>query len=61
MQVIEFNRGSSVNSTLIIPPTERGRPIIIEGESLEEISNALRHEGFGEVSIDKIIEKIPAG
>lgn len=45
------------SSTIIIPPTERGRPITIEG-SKEEIAEQLRHEGFSDATIERLLKEI---
>jgi hypothetical protein len=51
---------SDDTSTLIIPPTEQGRKITIEGETADEIRNALLTEGFSEATASEIIGKLSA-
>ena len=48
---------SDVSSILIIPPTEKGIKIIIEGEILEEIQHDLQVEGFSMEASSEIIGK----
>lgn len=51
---------SDDSSTIIIPPTEQGRPISIEGETPEEIRVALHAEGFSEAATNEIISLLQA-
>ncbi len=51
---------SDGSSTLIIPPTEQGRKITIEGETAEEIRNDLLIEGFSETATNEIFAKLLA-
>lgn len=48
---------SDGSSTIIIPPTEQGRQITIEGETLDEIRKDLLAEGFSEVAANEIVGK----
>jgi hypothetical protein len=45
--------------TAIMPPTSKGRPIEIEGETVDEIRVQLSHEGFDERQIEKIVGHFP--
>jgi hypothetical protein len=54
------NVESDGSSTLIIPPTAQGRKISIEGETLEEIREGLRSEGFSESAANEIVGNFPA-
>ncbi len=51
---------SDDTSTLIIPPTEQGRKITIEGETADEIRNDLLTEGFSEAAASEIVGKLSA-
>jgi len=51
---------SEGSSTIIIPPTEQGRQITIEGETPDEIRKDLLAEGFSEVATNEIVGKLPA-
>lgn len=51
---------SDGSSTLIIPPTEQGRPITIDGETPDEIRNDLLSEGFSEAAVNEIVGKLSA-
>ncbi|MBI5919979.1 MAG: hypothetical protein HY849_11500 [Nitrosomonadales bacterium] len=49
---------SDGSSTIIIPPTAKGRQIAIEGETTDEIRKDLLAEGFSEAAADKIVGKL---
>jgi len=49
---------SDGSSTLVIPPTEQGRQITIEGETPEEIRKDLLREGFSETVANEIVGKL---
>lgn len=49
---------SDDTSTMIIPPTEKGRKITIEGETAEEIKKDLLIEGFSEMASNEIVGKL---
>jgi len=51
---------SDGSSTIIIPPTEQGRQIAIEGETPDEIRKDLLAEGFSEAAANQIVGKLPA-
>lgn len=51
---------SDGSSTMVIPPTEQGRPISIEGETPDEICKDLLAEGFSKAAANEIIGKLPA-
>jgi len=51
---------SDGSSTIIIPPTEQGRQIEIEGETPDEIRKDLLAEGFSEAAANQIVGKLPA-
>lgn len=51
---------SDGSSTIIIPPTEQGRPISIEGETPDKIRKELLAEGFSEAATNEIVGKLPA-
>lgn len=51
---------SDDSSTLIIPPTEKGRQITIDDETPEEIRKALISEGFSEKAANEIVGKLSA-
>lgn len=46
-------------ATAIMPPTSKGRPITIDGETSEEIREQLVGEGFDEEQIDEIVGHFP--
>jgi hypothetical protein len=48
------------SSTLIIPPTEKGRRITIEGETLEEVGEGLADEGFSDAAVQDIVGRLRA-
>ena len=48
------------SSTIIIPPTEQGRSIAIEGEITDEIHKSLLNEGFSDAAATEIVGKLPA-
>lgn len=50
---------SDDSSTMIIPPTEQGRQIAIEGETPEEIRKDLLSEDFSEAAANIIVGKFP--
>ncbi|MBT9161412.1 MAG: hypothetical protein DDT26_02718 [Dehalococcoidia bacterium] len=52
-----FSDGSS---TLIIPPSYTGLPISIEGETLDELREALERESFTRSGVEEIIGYFPA-
>lgn len=49
---------NSGSANLIIPPTEQGRKITLEGETYEEIQNDLLSEGFSETAASEIVSKL---
>lgn len=49
---------SDGSSTIIIPPTEQGRPITIEGETPDEVRRDLLTEGFSEAAANEIVGKL---
>jgi hypothetical protein len=51
---------SDDTSTLIIPPTEQGRKITIEGATADAIRNDLLTEGFSEEAANEIVGKLSA-
>ena len=51
---------SDDTSTLIIPPTEQGRKIRIEGETADKIRKDLLTEGFSETAASEIVGKLSA-
>ena len=51
---------SDGSSTLIIPPTEQGRQITIEGETSKEIHKDLLAEGFTNEAANEIVSKLSA-
>ena len=51
---------SEDSSHIIIPPTEKGRQITIDGETPEGIRKDLLAEGFSEESTNEIIGKLSA-
>ncbi len=48
------------STTVIIPPTAAGRPIDIDGETIDEVRDQLKQEGFGEEAIAEIVGHFPA-
>ena len=48
------------SSALIVPPTAKGTPITIYGETLEEIRKELLVERFSESGANEIVGKLPA-
>ena len=65
---IHTNQGADVtgtiqregSSTIIIPPTEQGRRITIEGETPDEIRAGLLAEGFSKAAAIEIVGKLRA-
>jgi hypothetical protein len=51
---------SDAGSITIIPPTERGRVIDIEGETKEEVRDQLVEAGFSDAEADEIIRRLEA-
>jgi hypothetical protein len=49
-----------VQSDISIPPTERGQPITIDGETPNEIRKLLLAEGFSEAAASVIVGKLSA-
>lgn len=47
------------SSTVIITPTAAGRPIDIEGETIDEVRDQLKQEEFSEDAIQRIIDQFP--
>lgn len=47
------------SSTIIIPPSRKGTPIDIDGETLGEISIGLAGEGFNNKQIEEIVSHFP--
>ena len=43
----------------IMPPTTAGRPIDIDGETIDEVRDQLRQEGFEEGAIVEILDHFP--
>ncbi|MDP1769304.1 MAG: hypothetical protein Q8L74_10940 [Nitrospirota bacterium] len=50
---------SDDSSTVIIPATEQGRKITIEGGAPEEIRKDLLSEGFSNAAANEIVSKLP--
>jgi len=48
------------SAIIIIPPTQAGRLIDIEGDSVEEIRDQLVDEGFSNEDINEIVGHFPA-
>ncbi|WP_180875066.1 hypothetical protein [Stenotrophomonas maltophilia] len=47
------------SSTLIIPPSSKGSPIDIDGETIDEVREQLTEEGFSEEAITEIVGYFP--
>ena len=48
------------SSTVIIPPSAKGTPIDIDGETVDEVRNDLAAEGFTAEQIDEIVGHFPS-
>lgn len=48
------------SSTTIIPPSAKGTPIDIEGETVDELREQLALEGFSSEAIEEIVAHFPA-
>lgn len=46
--------------TIIMPPTKAGRPIDIDGGTVEEVRKQLAQEGFSKKAIAAIVKHFPA-
>lgn len=47
------------SSTIIMPPTQRGTPITIEG-SMDDIAEQLVQEGFSQATIERLLKEMTA-
>ncbi len=48
------------SSTIIIPPSAKGTPVDIDGETLDEVRGDLAAEGFTAEQIDEIVGHFPS-
>lgn len=46
---------STDTDVAIMPPTLKGRPIVIDGETADEVREQVANEGFDEEQIDEIV------
>ena len=49
---------SEETSVIIIPPTEAGREIHIEGETKKELIKEMMNEGFSEVGVKGVVDNL---
>jgi hypothetical protein len=52
--------GGDDSSVVIIPPSPKGTPINLEGETLDEIRRELASEGFDKKQIEEIVGHFPS-
>lgn len=48
------------SSTAVLPPTAKGTPVGIDGESLDEVREGLADEGFDTEQIEEIVAYFPS-
>ena len=51
---------SDESSIMIVPPTSAGRPIDLEGQTIDEVVEQLKKEEFSNEAMNKIVSYFPA-